>query len=289
MSWWLAILTGVVAGLAHLTKASILPGLAIFIVVAGIKWVWVTLQSRHSSGDAIPSMFILSQLISALLVGVFFLIIVFPYINTSKRVFGHYFYNVNSTFYIWYDSWEEAKQGTRAHGDRVGWPDMPPEEIPSMSRYLRQHTLLQIIDRFIDGGERVQHNVENSYGYFKYIEIYLCLLIIAFLRSWRRAYQAVKSNIFLCLFLAIYFASYILLYFWYAPIVSNNRLILAQFIPFMFTVSYGIQALLIPSRLSARGRSMDSLVIINLAILPIVIADIYFVLTERVATMYGGW
>jgi hypothetical protein len=31
-SWWLAILTVIVAGLTHLTKASILPGLAIFLV-----------------------------------------------------------------------------------------------------------------------------------------------------------------------------------------------------------------------------------------------------------------
>jgi hypothetical protein len=289
MSWRLAILTGIVAGLAHLTKASILPGLVIFMVLAGVKWGWVTLRSRHSSGDAIPTKSILSHLLAVLLVGAFFLITVFPYINNSKRVFGHYFYNVNSTFYIWYNSWEEAKQGTRAHGDRVGWPDMPPEEIPSMSRYLREHTLQQIIGRFVDGGKRVRNSVVHSYGYFKYIVVYLCLLIIALLRSWRRARQAVMSNPFLCLFLAIYFAGYILLYFWYAPIVEGNRLILAQFIPFMFTVSYGLHTLLISSRLKARGHSVDSLVISNLAILPIVIADIYFVLTERVVTMYGGW
>ena len=289
MSWWLAILTGIVAGLAHLTKASILPGLVIFMVLAGVKWGWVTLRSRHSSSDTIPIKFILSHLLAVLLVGAFFLITVFPYINISKRVFGHYFYNVNSTFYIWYDSWEEAKQGTRAHGDRVGWPDMPPEEIPSMSRYLREHTLQQIIGRFVDGGHRVLNSVKYSYGYFKYIVVYLCLLIIASVRSWRRARKAVLSNPILYLFLAIYFAGYILLYFWYAPVVSDNRLILAQFIPFMFTVSYGLHMLLPSSRLKARGHSVYYLVIINLVILPIVITDIYFVLTERVVAMYGGW
>ena len=99
-SWRLAILTGIVAGLAHLTKASILPGLVIFIVLAGVKRGWVTLRSRHSSEDAIPTKFIHSPLFGVLLVGAFFLITVFPYINTSKRVFGHYFYNVTTTFYI---------------------------------------------------------------------------------------------------------------------------------------------------------------------------------------------
>ena len=35
-------------------------------------------------------------------------------------MFGQYFYNVNSTFYIWYDEWGDAIKGARAHGDRVG-------------------------------------------------------------------------------------------------------------------------------------------------------------------------
>jgi len=289
MSWWLAILTGIVAGLAHLTKASILPGLVIFLVLAGVKWGWVTLRNRRSSDDEIPTNSILLHLLAVLLVGVFFLITVFPYINTSKRVFGDYFYNVNSTFYIWYDSWEEVKQGTRAHGDRVGWPDMAPEEIPSMSKYLGEHTWPQIIGRLVDGGQMVLNNVVHSYGYFKYIVVYMCLLMLAILRSWRQARQAVMSNPILCLFLVIYFGGYLLLYFWYAAINSGNRLILAQFIPLMFTISYGLYTLLRSSQIRIRGHSVETLVIINLAILLIVITDIYSVFTERAGTMYGGW
>lgn len=289
MTWRLAILTGIVAGLAHLIKASILPGLVIFLVLAGVKWGWLTLRSRNPSGEAIPNKSILMQLFGILLVGAFFLITVYPYISTSKRVFGNYFYNVNSTFYIWYDSWDEVRQGTRAHGDRVGWPDMAPEEIPSMSKYLSEHSLQQIIDRFVDGGRIVLNNVLHSYGYIKYIVIYACLLLIAILWSWPRARQTVMSNPILCLFLAIYFGVYLLLYFWYAAINSGNRLILAQFIPLMFTLSYGLYTLLRSSQLNIKGRSVSTLAIINLAILPVVVTDIFFVLTERVGTMYGGW
>jgi hypothetical protein len=288
MSWRLAILAGVVAGLAHLIKASILPGLVVFLVLAGVKWGLVTIRSRHASNDPVPAKSAASPLLGVLLVGAFFLLTVFPYINTSKRVFGHYFYNVNSTFYIWYDSWEEAKQGTRAHGDRVGWPDMPPEEIPSMSKYLREHTLQQVGGRLVNGGLRVLNNVVRSYGYFKYIVIYLCLLAVAILRSRRRASQAVKSNPFLCLFLVVYLAGYFLLYSWYAPIADGNRLVLAQFIPLMFTISSVLHTLLRSSRLKARGHSVRTTVVCNLALLTVVIADIYLVLTERVGTMYGG-
>jgi hypothetical protein len=289
MSRPLAILAGMVAGLAHLIKASILPGLVVFLVLGGLKWGWVTLHSRHSSGDPTPGKFAVSPLLGVLLVGAFFLITVFPYINTSKRVFGRYFYNVNSTFYMWYDSWDEAKQGTRAHGDRDGWPDMPPEDIPSMSKYLREHTPQQIIGRFASGGSSVLNNVVNSYGYFKYIVIYSCVLIVAILGSWRRARQAMLSRPILCLFLLLYFGGYLLLYSWYAPIVEGNRLILAQFIPLMFTISCGLQSLLRSSRLKVGEHSVRTTVVCNLTVLTVVIADIYLVLTERVGTMYGGW
>jgi hypothetical protein len=281
-------LTGIVAGLAHLTKASILPGLVIFLVLAAVKWGWVAFRSRHTPGNPVSIKSALSPLLGVLLVGMFFLVTVFPYINTSKRVFGQYFYNVNSTFYIWYDSWEEAKQGTKAHGDRVGWPDMPPEEIPSMSKYLHEHTVEQIVDRFTRGSARVLREASQSYGYFKYILIYLCLFLIGILWSWQRAKQAVISNPILFLFLALYFTSYFLLYAWYTPIVHGNRLSLAMFIPLMFSISLGIEVLLRSSRLKTRWSSVDALAAANLAILMIVTVDIYFVLTERVGSMYGG-
>lgn len=287
MSWQLAILTGIVAGLAHLTKASILPGLALFLLLAGAKWGWLALRSVRCHESA-RARLVLSPLLGALLVGAFFLMTVFPYINTSKQVFGRYFYNVNSTFYVWYDSWGEVKQGTRAHGDRIGWPDIPPEEIPSRSKYLREHTLQQIIGRFVNGGLRVMWNAAHSYGYAKYVVLHLTMLFMAVLRFRRRASQAVVSNPFLCLFLAAYFVGYFLLYSWYVPIAAGNRLILSQFIPLMFTTSVGLKTLLRSSRLETRGWGVSTMVFNNLAMLTILIPDIWFILTVRVATTYGG-
>ena len=76
-----------------------------------------------------------------------FLVVLSPYLLNSKRVFGHFFYNVNSTFYVWYDDWPAASQGTYRHGDGVGWPKMPAGEIPSMGKYLRGHSAGQIAAR----------------------------------------------------------------------------------------------------------------------------------------------
>jgi hypothetical protein len=186
----------------------------------------------------------------------------------------------------------------------------------------------------VGGGRDVMINVVQSYGYFKYSMIYLCFLIASSFGCCRRVREMAMSNPFLSLFLILYFGSYFLFYAWYAPIADGNRLILAQFIPFMFTISYALQTLLrSPEVGSAQrsvvqctsravaysalfsGRGIDNigaicgrsgdkvagsglairgggaveiLLVFDLAVLLLVVVDIYFVLAERVGTMYGG-
>jgi hypothetical protein len=50
----IAILTGLMAGLAHLTKASILPGLVLYLIFALLKGLWV-LVSQRRAGQVAPA------------------------------------------------------------------------------------------------------------------------------------------------------------------------------------------------------------------------------------------
>jgi hypothetical protein len=287
-SYLLAILAGVTAGIAHLTKASILPGVVIWLVVASIQQLWLAFANRSQLYKEPTAFISKTRILVVPLTGLVFLATIFPYIQTSKRVFGSYFYNVNSTFYIWYDSWEQATNGTKAHGDRVGWPDMPAEEIPSMPKYLREHTPAQILMRFVNGAQDVIGQAIHSFGYFKYITFYTSLLLLAAILKWKQAWQLIRSNLFLVLFSALYFAIYFLLYFWYAPITSDNRLILAQFIPLFFTVSAGLHALLGRTHIEVGKIKLQTLSAINLAVLCVLSVDIYFILTIRIGQMIGG-
>jgi hypothetical protein len=287
-SYVLAILAGVVAGVAHLTKASILPGLVIWLGVAGLQHLWNLLRNRRQARESAIPFLQKSRLVAVPLVGLVFLATIFPYIQTSKRVFGTYFYNVNSTFYMWYDSWKEATNGTKAHGDRVGWPDMPADQIPSMSKYLRDHTPRQIGSRFLHGAEAVMDQVVHSYGYFKYIAFYTALLLLASAWQWKRAWKLIQANFFIILFAVVYFGVYFLLYFWYAPIVSGNRLILAQFIPLLFAVSAGLQTLLGDRHIKVFRSQLGALTAVNLIVFCILAVDIFFILTMRVGHMIGG-
>ncbi len=236
-----ALATGLVAGIAHLTKAAVLPSLILSLLFLLFRAVLVTtgdsahgespINERNRSWQRI-----LRPMLCAGLTAAVFLAVVFPYIQTSKARFGHYFYNVNSTFYMWCDSWAEAVAGPRAHGDRDGWPDMPPDKIPSMGRYLHEHSAQQIAGRIINGVSVLRTAIIRSYGYAPFVLIYICLGALLVCQNSEHFIPLAqrKTSVILLLFLVSYFAIYIALYAWYTPIVTGNRLVLGLFLPAMF-------------------------------------------------------
>jgi hypothetical protein len=288
-SYLLAILVGILFGLAHLTKASIIPSLILFVLFAGAKsLVNIYKDLRRGSVREVLKFTNRRQLFAMPLVVLFLLLTIFPYINTSKRIFGQYFYNVNSTFYFWYDSWGEAEQGTKAHGDRIGWPDMPPEDIPSFSKYLREHTGKQIVDRFRNGMKTLWTTIWGNYGYGKYAVFFVGLLTIVALWQWRRVIYLISTQPFQVGFVFAYFLSYTLLIAWYTYIGGANRLILALFLPFMYIVGRSLHGIKIKWTLSIGRHDFDFLYLVNLLVLAVVLVDIYFILTQRIVIQFGG-
>jgi hypothetical protein len=283
----LAVLAGIVAGLAHLTKAAILPSLALFAAFGLWRGVWLWRPSVRLGGRAIPRGAVKALLILPLSAAAF-LAVLFPYLRVTQRITGHAFYNVNSTFYVWYDSWEQAEAGTKAHGDRVGWPDLPPEEIPSMGKFLREHTAEQIVTRLVDGGRKVMDRVLRSSGYIDYVGVYGAVLVLAAAVNIRRAWEEIRKNAFPFMFFACYFPAYFLLYFWYAPIAAGDRLILAQFIPLLLVLSAGWQNLLQHDRLRIGSRSMTWRTVLGMAVLVMAGERALWALTQGVYVIRGG-
>jgi hypothetical protein len=287
-SYWLAALAGVVAGIAHLTKAAVLPGLAIFVAFMGVQAAWWRLHGNRlpggDGGRAMAGRFA----ISAVLVAGLFLLTVFPYVSTSKRVFGRYFYNVNSTFYAWYDSWDSVKAGTRAHGDDVGWPKMAAAEIPSLSKYLREHTAAQAGRRLADGARNVLHKVTRSYGYFKYLVLYFVAFGLAAAWQWRRVRDLIVENPVASLAAPAFVTAALILCFWFAAIDRGDRFFLIYFAPLLFLLASGLARLLQGTTLRIRTYRIPALTAANLAILMIFIVDAYFIFTERIGIQDGG-
>lgn len=228
-SLWLALAAGVLAGLTHLTKASVAPALVCFVVYHWFDTLW---RGWRFGFDA--RQWVRRLLVPALVVAGF-LMVVWSYISESKRIYGHYFYNVNSTFYFWCESWEDAVSRTKAAGDRYGWPDLPPEQIPSAANYLKKHGLVEIPVRLGRGAEMIWKSARNSYGYLPFVVALGAATAFVLWRRRRLLYRWTMQRPASVLALLSFFGGYFLLIAWYSQIIGGNRFILGLFLPFLFT------------------------------------------------------
>jgi hypothetical protein len=221
--WWLALFAGLTTGLAHLTKASILPGLVIWAVLfaAQILWSFRTNPWRRLG------------MLALVLAG--FFAVIFPYIRTSKRIYDSYFYNVNSTFVMWCDSSTEAYEFLSAHGDKDQWREVPADERPSFRKYWREHSLRQIVGRILGGSRELAKKNIRAIGYYKFVVALAAVGLLLSARRIREARGALAANPFPAMFSLLFLAGYFLLYAWYDVVSNDTRFVLSIFLPFMFT------------------------------------------------------
>ena len=232
----------------------------------------------------------LAPLVSAVIFTLVFLAVMYPYISTSKARFGHYFYNVNSTFYIWYDSWEEVKAGTRAHGDRVGWPDMPDDQIPSLGKYWREHTPGQIVERFTQGAALLRDMTLGSYGYAPFVLFYGVFVALLLwqhrqrmLSEWLNPARAL--GIF---FVLAYFGGYFLLNAWYTRIAFGNRFVLALFLPALFILVRVIGVAQRQKMALCFWKRQLPATSISVAVLLLLLVYLISIFPQQIGAMYGG-
>jgi hypothetical protein len=233
-SWLMALLAGALVGVAHLTKASMLPFLVLLLAWSLVGFV-VEFVRRQPSDRSIAMR--CKRPIATLLLVVSFLVVVFPYIQTSHERFGQWFYNVNSTFYVWCDSKGEANAKTKRAGDTLHWPNMPPEKIPSFQKYLREHTPGQILDRISRGHVVITRALRTQQPAATcFLVLYACLMLAIGYRARSKLWRALLDDGrwivsgFVVSFLAVYWN----LYAFYFPIARGPRLILTLFLPAIF-------------------------------------------------------
>jgi len=290
--WYKSIGVGLLFALAHLSKASALPGLFIFISSYGILFFL-----RSFSRD-LDRKWMIETVLSALAPLAVFMILLFPYFQESKEKYGTYFYNVNTTFYMWYDSWEEVKNGTRLAGDRRGWPHMPHEEIPSLSKYLEEHSADEIIDRLRQGITQIlwsgcygKHS-KYRYGYCSQVGLSLIILAISLPILFFKGIQ-LRNNykyIYVAWYVLLFFTLYALSFAWYVPLIGEGpRTFLALVIPLLWTIGLAVHSSQIQSlQFKIFQRPIKVFHTVYLLMLLTVFYEIYHVVAFRAATMVGG-
>jgi hypothetical protein len=208
-----------------LTKASVLPALVAWAVVFGAQ---ILFSFRHDPWRRLAML--------ALVLGAF-LAVVFPYIQTSKRIYGTYFYNVNSTFVMWCDSSTEGYEFLSAHGDKDQWRQLPPDQLPSFRKYWREHSVSQIAWRIVHGSRDLATQNARVIGYYKFVISLLVAGAVLWVRQRQRAREILARNSGAAIFCGLFFAGYFLLYAWYDAIINDSRFVLSIFLPFVFAGS----------------------------------------------------
>jgi hypothetical protein len=189
---------------------------------------------------------------------------------------------------MWYDSWEEVKEGTRAYGDREGWPTMPEEQIPSLTRYVQTHSLRDIAQRELHGIWVLLRDRVNSYGYLKYAVGAWVLGVALAVRRPTVVWAHLARYRWVALFWVTYLVGYFLAYALWVPISPAPRLVLALFIPFMWAMSVTIDRLIgdLPSQ-AMGSRRVPPRVLINALVSAVVAVDAVLIASVRIAQHYG--
>jgi hypothetical protein len=292
--WWMALGAGLVTALSYLTKASMLPALAwfvgsFFIINIALPVVKGMVNKIQAKGS-LPYKFILKNVAFLAVFILIFLLAVSPYIRMNKKMFGQYFYNVNSNFYVWYDSWDEVLQGTRAHYDRIGWPKMPAAEIPRATKYWHDHTLGQIIARFIRGFTIVTTNAMGGIGYAQFFCIYLFICIWAIVKRYKDFIEYLKQDnrLAVAISLVLYFLLYYILYIFGAVVFKGPRHALAQYVPALFVMFYFLSKFGF-SNFSEKIKCYFTMREVHIAVFCILVLDLFFFVPYRMYMVFNGW
>jgi hypothetical protein len=277
---------GMLTGVAYMFKATALAGLAIFLVTMATAGLVTLIRGRLAIEARRAAVRIW---LVATVVAIAFCVAAAPQLLYSHRKFGRPFYNVNTTFYFWYDSWAEAKAGTRAHGDRIGPPNMPADQLPSASRYVRTHTVEQIVDRLVNGGISVRNISIRRYGYGHYVVLYVLALGLLVILNWRLAWMRVRVHMIPVTFVLAYFAVHLPIIFWYMAISPSPRFIVVIVAPLLFTCAYAIHKVGADARtVIIGGRRLDSGDLLTAATLACLVFDIPKTLLYDLTVQSGG-
>lgn len=285
----LGIGTGVILGLTYLTKASILPAVAAFAFAFWVKEGITFFRRERATVEPAEKKERLQRLASFFLVLITLLAVLFPYLRESKQKYGHYFYNVNSTFYMWYDTWKEALEDTAKYGYRERWPNLPPDEIPSFRNYLREHSYSEIGTRLLTGLEKQIIHLSNPYNAVNYVLIYeLLLLILVLWAGWEKISQMIKEYFPLLLFFLLNFVGYLVLYGWYFPIAGGPRFIYGLFLPVAFFVFIATDFLLDRIKSTEINGGFAWISLVDAIVLATLLVDFTYVITTKLPNGYFG-
>lgn len=287
----LAFGAGLLAGVTHLTKAVMPPFLGVYGAVYTLQeaWLWRTDMAARTWEAGRRLSRVAARLLPLAVLLAAFGVVVGPYVATSKRVFGSYFFNANTTYYIWYDTGAQARALLLPHTDANGVIDIPADLLPSMSTYLRTRRPAQILQRFTDGAWDMVERSYRTYWYFPYLLLYLgaSAWVLAADGEARRA--LLTRHWALLLFLVLYAAVFLVSTAFFSTIsgTGTSRFLIAHLTPLFFALAWFLARL--PIRTWSVGRAQIGVWHFQALVSALLTWDLLFTIWPRLMTTYGGF
>ena len=290
----LGVLAGGLAGATHLTKAVMPPFLALYGAVYIGQELWAlhlaSLEGdpRRVARETRTAAWRIGALATMLIV---FVAVVFPYIANSKRVFGSYFFNVNTAYYIWYDTGAQARALLLPHTDTRGVISVPVDQLPTMYTYLATRSPWQIGQRFTDGLTDMMVRSYTDFGFGRYLLLYLLAVAAVVVRMRREVRGLIAERAALVIFLAGYGLIFTASTAFFSSIsgTGTGRFLLMHMTPLLFALSYFLQRE--PFRRCAWqvGDATVTVGHVHLLVTVTMATDLAFTLWPRLMSTYGGF
>ncbi|MBL8027797.1 MAG: hypothetical protein JNL74_15345 [Fibrobacteres bacterium] len=212
---------GIIAGFAFLSKYSGFMALLVYLAFISIVLFVKFIRRKHEY-----KMFFTKAVLA--LIG--FLATASPLLLYSLKTHGSPFYNVNSKYYMWTDSWDEAKRFSGLSGDRLPTTEhkkllaaISHDSIPGAVNYIKQHSTGYMFFRML-GGYKAYFNAHFG-GRLKALFLLAAALLIFSAALYRSSPDLISSrlkslpSLFIIFYLIIFFGSLI----WYAAVSINIR------------------------------------------------------------------
>lgn len=235
---------GIASGLAYLVKATSLVGLGVLVACAATR--------------AIVKRRVASVAHAALACAAFF-VTIFPYARSTKQLYGSWLHNLNTSWVVWCDSFEQFSDLSR----RVDLMHAPASELPSAGRYFATHTVGQMLWREVRGIAEVLANALISHGYAWFGAAYVVFFLMLLRRPEYRRVVFTRDASAAWIFVVTYLAAHLVVYGFWGAISAANRFILGVFAPAILSLARAIEQAE-PERLARFDRGMRRAIVVAL-------------------------
>jgi hypothetical protein len=236
---WLYGIFGVLLGWALLAKSPVWPLFAGFLVMSVVRTIVpLAYSKRNSAADNLWSQ--TNQLVGLAIFFTAFLLVTGPRMTYLAREYEDPFFNI-SQYMVWLDSPAEAmrfQESVRESG--VG--EIPEADRPGLSRFVRQKGFGELFHRGWEGGlAQLQSSMFSRQGWILFYTFAVFCIVAGIHRwaMWKQNEETWRVRGTSARWMLFFLASVFALSVFYAgignPVVQNNAIMTALFLPILLT------------------------------------------------------